>query len=93
MSSSETRSVSDKEHNRRESRNIILGRQLLVTDAIGTNTQQTVFSDIIRSTKRLREVIDTGEDLRGETAVGLKQAERQIRVYMTDRTNYYNALQ
>ena len=92
MFSSETRSVSDKEHNRRESRNIILGRQLLVTDAIGTNTQQTVFSDITQHTTKLREVIDTGED-KGETAVGLVQAERQIRVYMTDRTNYYNALQ
>ena len=68
-------------------------RQLLVVDAIGTNTQQTVFSDIIRNTTKLREVIDTGEDLRGEIAVGLKQAERQIRVYMTNRTNHYNALQ
>ena len=37
--------------------------------------------------------MDTGEDFRGETALGLKQAERQIRVYMTDRMKYYNALQ
>ena len=58
-----------------------------------TNTQQTVFSDITRNTTKLRKEMDTGEDLRGETAVGLKQAERQIRVYMTDRTKYYNALQ
>ena len=75
------------------SRNVMLGRQLLVADAIGTNTQQTVFSDITRNTTKLRKEMDTGEDLRGETAVGLKQAERQIRVYMTDRTKYYNALQ
>ena len=71
----------------------MLGRQLLVVDAIGTNTQQTVFSDITRNTTKLRKEMDTGEDLRGETAVGLKQAERQIRVYMTDRMKYYNALQ
>jgi hypothetical protein len=64
-----------------------------MTDAIGTNTQQTVFSDITRNITKLREVMDTEEDLRGETAVGLKQAERQIRVYMTYRTKYYNALQ
>ena len=40
--------------NRRESRNVILRRQLLVTDAIGTHTQQTVFSDITRNTTKLR---------------------------------------
>ena len=63
-----------------------------MTDAIGTNTH-TVFSDITRNTTKLREVMDTGEDLRGDTTVGLKQAECQIRVYMTDGTKYYNALQ
>ena len=71
----------------------MLGRQLLVADAIGTNTQQTVFSDITRNTTKLQKEMDTGEDLRGETAVELKQAERQIIVYMTDRMKYYNALQ
>ena len=48
---------------------------------------------ITRNTTKLREVMDTGEDHRGETPVGLKQAECQIRVYMTDGTKYYNALQ
>ena len=63
-----------------------------MADAIGTNTH-TQCLIITRNTTKLREVMDTGEDHRVETPVGLKQAECQIRVYMTDGTKYYNALQ
>jgi hypothetical protein len=41
-----------------------------VADAIGTNTQQTVFSDITRHITKLREVMDTGEDHRVRTEAG-----------------------
>ena len=66
--------------NRGKSINAGLGKQLLVTNATCTNTPQTGYSDRIRNDSKLREVVDTGEELRGETTVGLKQAEHQIRV-------------